>query len=69
MSDPYGILCPESEVTMIVCSMCDYVLYSNTMPNGLGELEKVVCADCAFDYTMEFANEFENNAFDVMADR
>ena len=69
MSVPYGILCPESEVTMIVCSMCDDVLYANTMPNGLGELEKVVCAICAYDYTMEFANEIENNSFDVMADR
>lgn len=54
---------------MIVCSMCDDVLYSNTMPNGLGELEKVVCFVCAFDYTMEFANEIENNAFDVMEGR
>lgn len=54
---------------MIVCSMCDDVLYLNTMPNGLAELEKVVCAVCAYDYTMEFANEFENNAFDLANDR
>ena len=69
MSDPYGKLCPESEVTMIVCSKCDDVLYSNTMPEGLDELVKVMCAICAYDYTMEFENEIENNAFDFAGDR
>ena len=49
--------------------MCEDVLYANTMPEGLDELTKVVCAMCAFDYTMEIQNEIENNAFDVMGDR
>jgi hypothetical protein len=41
---------------MIVCSKCDDVLYSDTMPEGLDEIVKVMCADCAFNYTMEGAN-------------
>ncbi len=39
---------------MIVCSMCDDVLYTDTMPNGLDDVEKVVCASCAYNYTMSF---------------
>lgn len=54
---------------MIICSMCEDVLYTDTMPEGLGEIAKVVCAVCAFDYTMEFENEIENSAFDVMEGR
>ena len=55
MSDPYGKLLPESEETMIVCFECNDVLYTNTMPEGLDETVKVMCAMCAFDYTMEGA--------------
>lgn len=54
---------------MIVCSKCDDVLYSDTMPNGLGEIEKVMCQMCAYDYTMEFENYFENNAYDFAEDK
>jgi hypothetical protein len=55
VSVPYGKLCPESEAIMIICSMCEDVLYTDTMPEGLDEIAKVVCAICAFDYTMEGA--------------
>lgn len=53
MSVPYGKLCPERQAIMIICSMCEDVLYTDTMPEGLDEIAKVVCAICAFDYTME----------------
>lgn len=46
----------ESEDKMIICSKCDDVLYTDTMPEGLDEIVKVMCADCAFNYTMEGAN-------------
>jgi hypothetical protein len=50
---------------MIVCRKCDDVLYTDTMPKGFGEVEFVMCQMCAFDYTMEY----ENNAYDIYADR
>ena len=55
---------------MIVCVKCEDVLYYGTMPASCAELEKVMCAMCAYDYTMEeAANEYENMAYDWANDR
>jgi hypothetical protein len=37
---------------MIVCKKCDDVLYTNTMPEGTGEIVYVLCEMCARAYTM-----------------
>jgi hypothetical protein len=58
---------------MIICSMCDDVLYFGTMPAVCAEMEKVVCGMCAHNYAMldaeEAANFFENMAYDWSMDR
>lgn len=50
---------------MIVCRKCDDVLYTDTMPEALNDIEFVLCQSCAYSYTMEY----ENNAYDIYADR
>lgn len=54
---------------MIICRECDEVLYFGTMPESCNEVEIVMCASCAYNYTMEILNDYENNAYDLMADR
>ena len=51
---------------MIVCHKCDEVLYIGTMPESCKDFESVMCPSCAYDYTM---HDYENNAYDLMADR
>jgi len=72
MSDPLAILGhspSERKSQMIVCRKCDEVLYVGTMPENCNDFEIVMCASCAYDYTMEALNEYENNAYDLIADR
>jgi hypothetical protein len=40
---------------MIICSKCDDVLYTDTMPEGFDDVVLVMCATCEFDFTMEGA--------------
>lgn len=58
---------------MIICSMCDDVLYFGTMPANCAEMEKVVCGICAHDYAMleaeEANNHYESMAYDFSMDR
>jgi hypothetical protein len=52
---------------MIVCDVCETVLYHGVMPANSAEIEFVACYDC--EQRQALADWFENMAYDLANDR